>query len=170
MKKTKIVLDADVIIHFYKGGILHLLPTIFKEYDYIVLSKVYTELNRDEKHCIDMIGQTFKTITVVEYNPKGDELREFAILNNTRGKGESACMAYCKYNNDVIGSSNLNDIRIYCEENGITYLTTFDFLYYAIKRGIIDIKTAKQFIQTVKDNGSILPNTNIETFVSKVII
>lgn len=31
-KKIKIVLDADVIIHFSKGGKLSLLPKIFPEY------------------------------------------------------------------------------------------------------------------------------------------
>lgn len=170
MKKTKIVLDADVIIHFYKGDMLSMLPTILGEYDHVVLSKVYAELSRKERHCVDMISSTFKTFTIIDYNPSGDELREFAELNKTRGKGESACMAYCKYNNDVIGSSNLKDIRTYCEENGIIYLTTFDFLYFAIHRGKISLDEAKQFIQTVKDNGSKLPNEDIETFVSKVII
>lgn len=32
MRKTKIVLDADVIIHFAKGGMLSLLPQFLKEY------------------------------------------------------------------------------------------------------------------------------------------
>lgn len=170
MKKTKIVLDADVIIHFYKGDRLSMLPTIFGEYDHIVLSKVYAELHREERHCIDMISTTFKTLTVIDYNPIGDELREFAELNRNMGKGESACMAYCKYNNDVIGSSNLKDIRTYCEKNNIIYLTTFDFLYFAIQRGKMSTGEAKQFVQAVKNNGSKLPDDDIETFVSKVII
>lgn len=168
--KTKIVLDADVIIHSYKGGSLHLLPSILGEYDHIILSKVYEELNRAERACIDRIITTFHSLAVVEYNPTGDELREFALLYQTSGKGESACMAYCKYHNDVIGSSNLADIRRYCENNGITYLTTFDFLYFGIQRGKITIADAKQFIQIVKDNGSKLPDDDIETFVSKASI
>ena len=36
-KKTKIVLDADVIIHFIEAGNFSLLPDIFPEYEYIVL-------------------------------------------------------------------------------------------------------------------------------------
>ncbi|MGL4805112.1 MAG: hypothetical protein ACRC26_02060 [Bacteroidales bacterium] len=41
MTKTKIILDADVIIHFAKGGILSLLPQIFQDYDFVVLDTVY---------------------------------------------------------------------------------------------------------------------------------
>ena len=34
--KTKIVLDADVIIHFAKGNLLSLLPSIFTLYEYVI--------------------------------------------------------------------------------------------------------------------------------------
>ena len=44
MNKTKIVLDADVIIHFSKGGLLHLLPKILPEFQFIVLDIVKDEL------------------------------------------------------------------------------------------------------------------------------
>lgn len=39
--KVKIVLDADVIIHFTKGGILHLLPDFLPGYEFIVLDIVH---------------------------------------------------------------------------------------------------------------------------------
>lgn len=43
MKKIKIILDADVLIHFSKAGKLSLLPTILPEYDHTILSAVYEE-------------------------------------------------------------------------------------------------------------------------------
>lgn len=43
-KKTKIVLDADVINHFVRGGKLALLPQIFPEFQFIVLDIVRKEL------------------------------------------------------------------------------------------------------------------------------
>ena len=43
-KKTKIVLDADVINHFVRGGLLSLLPNIFPEFEFIVLDIVKKEL------------------------------------------------------------------------------------------------------------------------------
>lgn len=46
MSRVKIVLDADVIIHFAKGKMLSMLPSIFGTYDYIVLLPVYEELIR----------------------------------------------------------------------------------------------------------------------------
>ena len=43
-KKTKIVLDADVIVHFAKGGKLDMLPRILPEYQFIVLDVVKKEI------------------------------------------------------------------------------------------------------------------------------
>ena len=43
-KKTKIVLDADVINHFVRGGKLALLPKILPEFQFIVLDIVKKEL------------------------------------------------------------------------------------------------------------------------------
>lgn len=48
-KKTKIVLDADVIIHFIEAGNFSLLPDIFPEYEYIVLDVVYNEVSKNNK-------------------------------------------------------------------------------------------------------------------------
>ena len=70
------------------------------------------------------------------------------------GKGESACMVYCRYHNDVVGSSNTKDITDYCNQYGITYLTTNDFLFYAIQRSLITEEEAVAFIQKVRSMGS----------------
>lgn len=43
-KKTKVVLDADVINHFSRAGRLSLLPNILPEFQFIVLDIVKTEL------------------------------------------------------------------------------------------------------------------------------
>ena len=40
-KKTKIVLDADVIIHFMEANYFSILPDIFPEYEYLILDVVY---------------------------------------------------------------------------------------------------------------------------------
>lgn len=44
MEKVKMVLDADVLIHFSKAGRLSILPDIFPQYKYIILNVVYEEL------------------------------------------------------------------------------------------------------------------------------
>lgn len=167
MKKiNKIVLDADVIIHFHKGDMLSILPTILSKYNYIILDKVYAEIRNPLKKQLDNQIQYFKNISVVSFEPSGEILREYTILRKTKGKGESACMAYCKFNNDVIGSSNLKDIDSYCNEHNITYLTTIDFLYFAYNKGLLTKNDIDTFIVNVRNKGSILPNNiDIATYI-----
>ena len=150
------MLDADVIIHFSKGGLLSLLPQIFPEYEYIVLDKVYNELT-SVKNQLDNQIQFFGNITKVEFTPTAEIMREYAVLKSKFGDGESACMAYCRYTANIIGSSNLRDIKNYCTDYGITYLTTLDFLYYAWHRGLLTEKDCEDFIQDVTSKGSRLP-------------
>jgi len=52
--KTKIVLDTDVILHFYKGELLTLLPDIFPDYEYIVLDLVRDEIKGPQRQHLDM--------------------------------------------------------------------------------------------------------------------
>ncbi len=170
MSRVKIVLDADVLIHFSKGGYLSVLPDIFSNYEHIILSTVYNELIGDVRKQVDNIISSFKTISLVKFEPKAEMKREYAILSSTYGKGESACMAYCRFNNDVIGSSNLKDIKSYCESYNITYLTTIDFLYYAIKKGKISKKEAETFVGVVNAKNSKLPVVDFDLYVSTAII
>lgn len=171
--KTKIVLDADVIIHFMKAGRFSLLPDIFPEYDYILLDVVYDEVtvHRPTKVQIDNMLLYFSgKLTKVTFDPKGDSRREYAILRSTLGKGESACMVYCRENQDVLGSSNLRDIKVYCERHRITYLTTLDFLYYAFIRNKMNKADIDTFIAEVVAKGSKLPQVNIGTYVPTAVI
>lgn len=169
MSRVKIVLDADVIIHFAKGKMLSMLPSIFGTYDYIVLLPVYEELKGGIKTQLDNQVHLLKNISIEKFTPSGEVMKEYAMLLQTRGKGESACMAYCRFNHEVIGSSNLADIKTYCNTHKIRYLTTFDFLYHAIQKGIITLDDAKQFRSTVVANGSRLPSEReLEAFESSV--
>ena len=169
--KTQIVLDADVVIHFAKGGLLSLLPSIFPDYEYVLLEKVYEEL-LDIRTQVDNQIYFMKNITLLPFNPRGEMLREYAMLKSrfNFGKGESACMAYCLFTNNVIGSSNLRDIRAYCEEKKITCLTTMDFLWYAWRKHLMTANEVKTFINEVKQKGSKLPNEDIEKYVCNTIL
>ena len=169
MVRVKIVLDADVLIHFSKVGCLSLLPQILPEFDYVVLDIVYNEIGSIQKQLDNQI-LFLKNIVKEEFKPSGMMLLEYAMLSKERGKGESACMAYCRYTNNVIGSSNLKDIKDYCKQNSITYLTTLDFLYYAFKRGKMSEEECKSFIEKVQANGSKLPNIDITKYVPDNLI
>ena len=170
MNKVEIVLDADVIIHFSKAESLSILPEIFPEYRMVVLSIVSNELKGEVKQQLENMTVLLKTIDTIPFEPQREMRLEYARLTQRFGKGESACMAYCRYTNNVIGSSNLKDIKDYCQQHKVVYLTTIDFLYYAIKRGKMTIHEAHQFIETVVQKGSRLPMIDLNTYVPQVSI
>jgi hypothetical protein len=62
--KIKIVLDADVIIHFAKGGLLSFLPSIFPEYEYVLLEVVHEELLSDIRTQVENQITMLKNITL----------------------------------------------------------------------------------------------------------
>ena len=75
-------------------------------------------------------------------------------------------MAYCRYNNDVIGSSNLKDITRYCDEHGIVFLTTMDFLVAAFEAGKLSEAECDEFIYNVKLKKSKLPCNTIAEYLA----
>lgn len=169
--KTQIVLDADVVIHFAKGGRLSQLPSIFPDYEYVLLEAVHEELLSDIRTQIDNQIALLKNITLLPFAPRGEMLREYAMLRSRNfGKGESACMAYCLFTHNVIGSSNLRDIRAYCKEKKIVYLTTIDFLWYAWRKQMMTTYEVKTFISEVRSKGSILPEVDIEKYVCETFL
>ena len=168
--KTQIVLDADVVIHFSKGERLSMLPTLLPNYEYVLLEAVHEELLSDVRTQIDHQIALLKNIKLLPFAPRGEMLREYAMLRSRFGKGESACMAYCLFTHNVIGSSNLRDIRAYCQEKKITYLTTLDFLWYARHKHLMTTDEVKTFINEVRSKGSILPEVDIEKYVCKTIL
>ena len=173
VSKTKIVLDADVIIHFTKGGLLDLLPKIFPEFQYIVLDVVKRELPVLIVSALNNQIIRGKNIKEEQFGGTSGEIKEYARITATNGpalgKGESACMVYCRYHHDVVGSSNTKDITAYCDQFGITYLTTNDFLFYAIQRKLITKLEADNFIQKVKELGSNPTVVDFETYVCRKV-
>ena len=163
----KIVLDADVIIHFAKGGLLNVLPSILPEYEFVVLDKVMEEVHKPALTQLQNQMLFLKNIREVKFGMSVEERREYARLVSQLclGKGESACMAYCRFNHDVVGSSNLRDIADYCKENKIVYLSTLDFLYYGIQRSVFSKEAAVEFIKLVNSQNSRVPEVDFDTYV-----
>ncbi len=170
-KLTKVVLDSDVIIHFIKGNCLNILPKILPSYSFILLDIVFNnELAASHKIIIDNTIQYLKTITIVEWLPEKEERQEFIALQKKYGLGESAAMAYCRFRNDILASSNLKDIVYYCKENNITYFTTMDFLYQAMKSKVMTEKECDEFIAAVTSKGSKLPVTKMNEFTPRLVL
>lgn len=144
---------------------MSLLPRIFPEYEYVVLDKVYNELS-SVKNQLDNHILCLRNITKLDFKPTLEMMREYAALKSRFGDGESACMAYCRYTANIIGSSNLRDIKSYCVDYQITFLTTMDFIYYAWQRKLMTEEECIAFIADVTAKGSKLPK--METIIKYV--
>jgi hypothetical protein len=153
--EPKILLDADVIIHFIKAGQQLLLPKIYPE-RFVILDRVYKEVTAipSRKFSIDnFIAQS--KIPVIEMPKSIEIVREYSRLKSGgMGAGEAACMSMARHNGDYIASSNLKDIRIYCELHSIVYLTTMDVVLEAYRLGIMTVVECDAFIKEVKSKGS----------------
>lgn len=169
--KVQVILDSDVLIHFIKGECLSLLPKILPSYAFVILDIVHErELASSHRVIIQNTVNLLKSISIVQWTPRTDERNEFLILQKKYGLGESAAMAYCKYRNNVLASSNLRDIVKYCEENGITYFTTMDFLYQAMVIKLMSEQDCNHFIETVTALGSRLPVSRMCDFVPRITL
>lgn len=144
-----------------------MLPQIFPN-KLCVPDIVYHEaLSRQYKTEIDDLVDS-NQVEKLEILTEVNVLIEYNRLQSIGlGRGESVCLSYCRYHNDVIGSSNLKDIRHYCEENNIVYLTTMDFLAEAYLTGKMDEAAYDFFIYNVKLNGSRLPYDTIAEFLER---
>lgn len=167
-KKNKVILvDSDVISHFIKGGEIYSLNSIF-EYELKILDKVYNELKNNiswKRHIDNLISQ--KVIQMIPFPETNADIKKeyFRIKKQmNKGDGESACLSYVRYTNNIIASSNLIDIKDYCEEFEITYLTTMDFLCYALTKGIFTEQRCNDFINNVWAKNSRLSVRDINDY------
>lgn len=159
----KILLDADILIHFIKGEQTGILHKIYPN-DLCLMDIVFEEVFKKSSNRTT-VENLIKFNMVKEMkldDTGGDVKREYFRLTSASGgglgKGESAIMAYCRYHKDVLASSNLSDIQYYCEQHSITYLTTMDFLAEAFKNQLLSEQECDDFIRDVKAKGSKLIN------------
>lgn len=163
----KILLDADVIIHFIKAGRVLYLPKIYP-HRLLLLDIVQSELLRYQKMKKYIENLTNRTDIELLICPDDIEIiKEYSYLTDELGKGEgeSACLAVAKYKKYVVASSNLKDIKKYCLENGITYITTMDILIEAWQKGIMSEEECDDFIRIVIDKESHLPCYSIQEYL-----
>lgn len=161
-KKTnaepRILLDCDVIIHFTKAGKQLLLPKIFPN-RFVILDKVKAELDKRKKSIVALNNFIeWSKIDVIPFPNDIAVVKEYSILKRDMGDGEAACMAVAKHTKDYIASSNLKDIKSYCDRNGIVYLTTMDILLEAYHNKILSETECDAFIKEVKEKDSKLIN------------
>jgi len=165
----KLILDADVLIHFIKGDLIFSLPKIIPN-ELLILDKVYDEITqRRSKEIIDRFI-ILPIVSIIDFPEDLQYIEEYAFLTSERGhnldKGESACLVYARFNDDVLASSNLSDIKRYCSFHKIEYVTTIDLLIFGSENGTLSNQDCNIFIQTVRSKGSKLPNKSIEEILA----
>lgn len=160
----KIIVDADVIIHFIKGEQLGILTSVFPNELYL-LDYVFKEVffGQSKTQVENLIR--YKRIQELKFDGDINVVTEFAKLKRRFGPGESACMAYCRYHKDILASSNLKDIKTYCQEHGIQYLTTMDFLYEAFCKNLLNEMECDTFISMVLSKRSKLPFQSMRDYL-----
>ncbi len=174
MAKTEdklILLDADVLIHFFKGELLSILPSLYPK-RLLIADAVFNELTHKQikEEVTNLLN--YKMISLYTIPPQLNLaiLKEIAQIRKdipTAGGGESICMAIAKYDNKIIASSNIKDIKVYCNTNNIQYLTTMDILVEAYQQKKLDETECDYFIYNVKSKGSKLPCDTIKEYLEK---
>ena len=119
---------VDIIIKLYSPEI-------------ILLDVVEEELSKTP-HLMEQIDDYIesKEIQFIKMDLYSIEGLEYVHLqrNWNIGKGEAAGMAYCRYNNCILGSNNFRDIQNYCKKYNIEIKTTVDIMLEAYANSIID--------------------------------
>ncbi len=95
--------------------------------------------------------------------PTSELLPEYIQLKKQiKGKGESACLVYCKNHQHIIASSNTSDTLDYCIQHDIAYLTTLDIFCIALHRKLLTTSEINRLIKKIKNNGSHLCCNSIQ--------
>lgn len=160
--KALIILDSDVVIHLLKAEKFSLLNELYPN-RIRMLDIVYQELTKN-KFIRGQIDNLFRFKQVEEIVFPIKLFSGFARLKSRmNGIGERACLVYCLNNEHIIASSNTSDIRQFCTENSIPFLTTLDLFCVAIRRGLLSIDEVNRLMQRITyDSGSYLCCDRIE--------
>jgi len=161
-----ILLDADVIVHFYRGEQILLLKKLYPN-RLKILDKVVNEL-KGLSMTKEIINNflNFRIAEEISFPNDPEIIREYArLMKEGRDKGESACMAYLRFNNHILASSNLKHVQKYCIENDIELITTMDILLEIFEKEMLSESECDYFIYNVTSKGSKLPFKTIKEYL-----
>jgi hypothetical protein len=150
-----ILLDADVTIHLFKADKISLLNILYPDrvrmLDIVLSELLKSPTMRSEVENLFRFKQIEEITFPTSSNPQ--LLKEYISLRNIiKGPGERACLLCCKYYQHIIASSNTKDIKPYCKEHSIAYLTTLDILVISIYKGILTNQEVNECIKKITFN------------------
>jgi hypothetical protein len=153
--KRIILIDADVVSHFVSAGEAKFIHKIFPDNPIHMLDKVQAELQKwPVANMRQEIGELLskKNIRLIDFPEDNETIKkEYYWIKNMlfKGDGESACLAVTRYSKQILASSNLIDIKEYCNRHKMDYLTTMDFLCEALRIELFDEERCNQFLEKV---------------------
>lgn len=158
--ENKIVLDTDVISSFAWVERFDIIIELYSP-NVIILDVVKDELIK-VKHLFNRVSKYIESqdIELLEMDPYSDEGLEYArFLKDlwSIGKGEAACMAYCRYHNCILGSNNFADILNYCKKFGIQIKTTVEIMIEAYENELIDFRIGSRMWKKMIEKRRKLP-------------
>ncbi len=173
--KKIILVDADVVSHFISGGEADHIHEIFAGTPMFILDKVHRELQNwpiasAKEKVSDIISRG--NIKLMNFPEENDEIRkEYFLIKKLqfKGDGESASLAVARFQKNILASSNLRDIKYYCELHKMDYLTTMDFLCAALKNNFFDLARCDQFINRVLAANGKLPVKKMRDHICREI-
>lgn len=165
-----LVFDADVLIHFMQADKLADLKFIYPENQKVILEKVLDELQvfKKSKEAMHIAIENWKLFSLIEFPASIEIMKEYAHLTSSlmnMGKGESACMSYCKFTKNIVVSSNLRDVGEYCKRHQIGLITTMDLVKWAYVNKVWTEAECDAFISCVKKKGGRLPVNSLKEFL-----
>jgi predicted nucleic acid-binding protein len=158
--ENKIVLDSDVISSFAWVERFDIVIKLYSP-NIIVLDVVKDELIK-VKHLFNKVKKYIESedIELVNIDLNAEEGLEYGHLLKYSwriGKGEAACMAYCRYHNCILGSNNFADILNYCKEFGIKIKTTVGIMIEAYENKLIDFRIGSRMWKKMIEKRRKLP-------------
>lgn len=162
-----ILLDADVVIHLSKCDLLVLLHKLYQG-RVVILDEVYNEIKGDARVKLDnLINFSWVKIYTPSTQNKQRIILEYAQIKKRYpniGMGEAYCMSVAKLDDSIIASSNLKDIKTYCLENNIEYITTIEILHFAFEKKLLNESEFDLALSNIISKGSIMPCKSLQEY------
>jgi hypothetical protein len=166
LSNPPLVLDSDIISTFAHINRLDILEYLYSE-RLLVLDEVFWEVSRSPK-VGGVLSNTMNRgcFRQDKLNLLGEDGMEYARLvdRGNLGKGEAAVLAYTRYRGGTVGSSNIRDVLLYCENHDLPLLATRPIVYDAYCHKIITLAEACK-IWTAMQDRTRLPNKSFEEVV-----
>lgn len=158
-----LVLDADLLSCFLHTNHLALLGKSHPQA--VILDVVRSEIDKVPS-LRAALGQVTESgwFSLRSIDVPSAEAFEYASLTRKKhlpsplGHGEAAVMAWVRYNGGTVGSNNLRDVRTYCQDNNLRFITIRGIVADAVlNRESLSMVDAELFWAAMLAKGRRLP-------------